>query len=119
MITVVDLAAICHEANRAYKNALEESGKGLEHWPALADDHREAIINGVIFHLENPDAGPEASHNNWLKHHRENGWKFAHTLDRDKKTHPCLIPFSMLPVEQQKKDELFKSIVDTFRTQVK
>ncbi|CDQ41843.1 hypothetical protein [Virgibacillus salexigens] len=33
--------------------------------------------------------------------------------DAPDKTHPCLVPYNELPVEQKTKDYLFKAVIDT------
>ena len=39
------------------------------------------------------------------------GWVWGPVKDFDKKTHPCLIPYSELPLEQQRKDAIFQGVV--------
>ena len=39
------------------------------------------------------------------------GWVWGPVKDFDKKTHPCLIPYSKLPLEQQRKDAIFQGVV--------
>jgi hypothetical protein len=46
-----------------------------------------------------------------LKEKVDNGWVFGEVKDAEAKTHPCIVPFEQLPVEQQAKDYLFKGIV--------
>ena len=70
-----------------------------------------SAINGVKFHRENPDAGPEASHNSWLREKGYAGWKYGEVKDEEKKTHPCMMPFDELPAEQKAKDYLFRQVV--------
>ena len=66
---------------------------------------------GVVFHVENPDAGDSASHENWMKQKIEEGWVYGKEKDPEKRTHPCLVEFDQLPEVQQKKDALFRAIV--------
>ena len=35
------------------------------------------------------------------------------TKDAEKKTHPCIVPYSDLPVVQRAKDYLFREVVHT------
>ena len=39
------------------------------------------------------------------------GWTHGEVKDVEAKTHPCLVPFSALPVEQQAKDFIFRAVV--------
>jgi RyR domain. len=53
----------------------------------------------------------ENLHQNWLDQKKKDGWVYGKTKDAEKKTHPCMVPYSDLPKEQQVKDHLFHAIV--------
>lgn len=109
MITIEQIAEICHEANRQYCQALgDDSQKGWRYAPKW---QKESTINGVQFHLNNPTAGPQASHENWLAEKEADGWVFGEEKDAKAKTHPCCVPFAELPQAQQAKDVLFRGTV--------
>ncbi len=46
----------------------------------------------------------------------KDGWTHGEVKDADAKTHPCLVPFQQLPAHQQKKDKLFKAIVNALKS---
>lgn len=102
-------ARIAHETNRGYCEALGDFSQVP--WNAAPDWQRESALAGVEFHKENPDSGPEASHNSWLDQKRQDGWVYGDTKDPEAKTHPCIVPFTSLPVEQQAKDYIFRAVV--------
>ena len=104
-----EIARICHEVNRAYCLALGDASQLP--WDEAPEWQRTSAINGVRMHINNPNAGPEASHEAWLKEKTDTGWKFGLTKDPEKKEHPCIVPFSELPREQQAKDFIFRAIV--------
>jgi len=106
----IDIAKKCHEINRAYCAALGDTSQLP--WDQAPEWQRQSAINGVQFHIEHPDAGPDASHNSWLEEKRSAGWKFGPVKDADKKEHPCFVPYGQLPAEQKAKDYLFKQTVD-------
>jgi hypothetical protein len=110
---VHQIAQICHEANRA----LCESIGDFSQKPWAHADHwqRESAIKGVIFRLENPDAPQSAQHDAWSQDKINNGWQYGEVKDPETKTHPCLVPYDQLPIEQQKKDHLFQAIVDALK----
>lgn len=113
-MTVPQIAELCHEANRTYCRL-----NGDDSQPAWADApewQKSSAINGVKFHISNPDAGPAASHENWLAEKRADGWTYGPVKDPDAKQHPCFMPYDGLPIEQRMKDSLFISIVDCFRS---
>lgn len=103
------IAKVAHEVNRAYCFALGDTSQVA--WEDAPKWQRDSAINGVNFHLANPTAGPDHSHNEWLKEKRETGWKFGPVKDAEKKEHPCFVPYEELPVEQKAKDYLFRGVV--------
>ncbi len=106
---IVRIARCCHEANRAYCQALGDLSQ--PNWDAAPDWQRQSAIDGVAFHVMHPDAGPEASHRAWMDSKIEAGWVWGPVKDAEKKTHPCITEFALLPREQQAKDYIFRAIV--------
>ena len=105
-----DIARICHEANRIYCETLGESS--LPHWDDAPAWQKESAISGVEHVLTSTvEVTSESSHNEWMHIKLLDGWKYGETKDPVKKEHPCLVPYSKLPVSQQKKDWLFLSLV--------
>ena len=109
----VDIAMICHEANRAYCLSLGDTSQPA--WADAPDWQKTSAINGVNFHRDAPDAKPSQSHDNWLAEKTTAGWKYGPVKDPEKKEHPCCVSYDQLPKEQQVKDKLFKAIVDALR----
>ena len=108
-LSIEEIAKVCHEANRGYCKALgDDSQLPWEEAPQWA---KNSAINGVRFHLDNPNAGPSGSHENWLKEKEKEGWKYGEVKDPEKKEHPCFVPYDQLPKEQQAKDYIFTAIV--------
>jgi hypothetical protein len=106
------IAKICHETNRAYCQTIGDTSQPT--WESAPDWQRRSTRMGVDLHLMG-EFGPEASHLSWIKEKLDSGWKYGPVKDPEKKEHPCLVPFEKLPLEQQRKDFLFKSIVDAFK----
>lgn len=103
------IARVCHEVNRAW---CEFNGdQSQAGWSAAPEWQKESAINGVLFHIANPDAGDSASHDSWAAEKVAAGWVYGPTKDAEALTHPCLVPFEDLPPEQQFKDRLFRTIV--------
>ena len=103
------IAKVCHEANRAYCQTMGDSSQPK--WKEAPDWQKNSAIAGVNFCFANPDAPPSANHEAWLKTKEAEGWKYGPVKDPEKKEHPCFVPYEHLPVEQQKKDALFKAVV--------
>lgn len=110
---VLELAKVAHEANRAYCANLGDYSQ--QEWEAAPEWQRTSACMGVMFHLENPEAGDAASHESWLKQKQLDGWVYGAVKDPQNKIHPCMVPFTALPPEQQKKDALFRAIVHALK----
>jgi hypothetical protein len=113
-LTAEQIAKTAHEVNRAYCHALGD----YSHlpWRLVPENIKQSAINGVEFHLTNPDATPEQLHANWMKFKTEDGWTYGEIKDSEKKEHPCMLPYGRLPLEQRAKDFMFAAVVDTLKT---
>lgn len=103
------VAVICHEVNRTYCKSIGDNSQVS--WDSAPDWQKKSAINGVLFHINNPEAGPSASHEAWLNEKRLDGWKYGKVKDAGLKEHPCFVPYNELPAEQKTKDELFIAVV--------
>jgi len=106
------IAKICHAANRAYCQCLEDhSVYSMAHWDELSEPEQKGYINGVEFRLANPGCSAEDMHRNWLVEKTEAGWVYGQDKNLKKKTHPCILPYDRLPEDQKVKDFLFMAIL--------
>lgn len=112
-MTTADIAQVAHEINKEYCLAIGDSSQLP--WDEAPAWQKESAVLGVMFHVENPNAGPDASHNSWMKQKIDTGWKYGEVKDADKKEHPCIVPFEDLPMQQQFKDYLFRQIVHSLK----
>jgi len=115
MNSTTEIAEIAHETNRTYCQTLGDYSQVgwdfCEQWQRLsALDGVRAIERGIV-------TRPEESHENWWKHKEDEGWEYGEKKNYNKAlgalTHPCMVPFNELPIEQQTKDHLFFAIVTT------
>ena len=108
-----DIAKVAHEINKAFCESIGD--KSQPTWDAAPEWQKSSAVNGVQFHLDNPEASPSASHESWLKQKREEGWKYGLVKDAEKKEHPCFVEYSELPTEQKSKDFLFKQVIHSLK----
>lgn len=108
-----EIARVCHEVNRAYCQALGDDSQPP--WCEAPDWQKGSALTGVLMHLDNPNAGPEASHKSWMAQKVQEGWSYGRVKDPEAKTHPCLVPFDDLPVEQQAKDHIFRAVIHALK----
>ena len=107
-----NIARVCHEVNRAYCQALGDHSQPT--WEEAPQWQKDSAMLGVKLHTEN-NVGPEASHESWMAQKVSEGWVYGPEKNPDSKTHHCIVPFDMLPREQQAKDFIFRAIVHALR----
>lgn len=103
------IARVCHEVNRAYCLAIGDTSQPA--WADAPEWQKDSARNGVAFHLANPDATPENSHEKWLEQKVAEGWVLGPVKDPEKKEHPCMVPYGDLPADQRAKDYLFRGVI--------
>lgn len=108
-MNIEHVAQICHEANAALCRTHGDASQPA--WSEAPDWQIGSAIDGVRFHIANPNAGASASHDNWLAGKRADGWVYGPIKNPDRREHPCMVAFEALPAEQQAKDHLFRAIV--------
>jgi len=112
-MTNEQIAKVAHEINKAFCESIGDDSQLT--WEDAPDWQKESAINGVQFHIDNPDALPSNSHESWLKQKEDEGWKYGPVKDPEKKEHPCFVPYDELPVEQKSKDYLFKQVIHSLK----
>ncbi len=108
MMKIEKIARVCHEANRAYCATIGDDSQVP--WGMAKPWQRDSAIEGVAFVRDHPEAGDAAQHDAWHGSKLAEGWVYGVTKDPTMKTHPCLVPFDELPLEQQLKDRLFRAV---------
>lgn len=103
-----EIACVCHEVNRAYCIALGDHSQPS--WDQAPAWQRESAIRGVECRV-GASLSPEQSHNSWMTDKVADGWIHGPVKDIVAKTHPCILPYHLLPVSQQAKDHIFGAIV--------
>lgn len=111
-MNIEQIAKTCHEVNRAFCESIGDFSQPS--WADAPQWQKESAINGVNFHLANPNSKPCDSHNNWMAEKLKDGWKFGEVKNPETKEHPCMVEYEQLPKEQQTKDALFISVVRSF-----
>jgi hypothetical protein len=111
-MNIEQIAKTCHEVNKAFCEWCNDLSQPK--WEDAPDWQKQSAINGVNYHLNNPNSKPEDSHNNWMKQKLEEGWKYGEIKDVEKKEHPCMVPYEELDLNQKAKDSLFIAVVRSF-----
>ncbi len=103
------MARVAHEVNRAYCQALGDNSQPA--WEDAPQWQRDSAMLGVRLHAENPNAGPQASHESWMAQKVADGWVYGPEKRPEAKEHPCIVAFDELPQAQQAKDYIFRAVV--------
>ena len=99
-------ARIIHATVEAMNEAFNESTLD---WATSG----KSCIAGVERTLANPKETAEQNHEAWVKYKAAEGWVLGPVKDATLKTHPCMVPYSMLGPFAQSKDAVFHAIVRT------
>lgn len=125
-----EAARIAHEVNRSYCLSLGDTSQ--PRWEDAPEWQKDSAKKGVQSTVDrywqaayragsyDVDLDPEVSHQGWMKQKIDEGWVYGPVKDPEKKTHPCIVPYSELPTEQKAKDYIFLSVAkETFNALVK
>lgn len=107
------IAPICHEANRVL-TALVKDVPVQPPWNDAPPDMKKSTIEGVLAALKNPGITPEEQHAVWFQGKVRDGWCYGTVKDTEKKTHPALVDYHLLPEGTKAKDKLFTAIVRSY-----
>ena len=73
----------------------------------------KSTLDGVRVYIKsNGSITPETQHEEWMKSKLAGGWVYGKEKNIVKKTHPCLVPYNELPVEEQVKDYIFQLAIE-------
>ena len=112
-MSVEFIAKVAHELNKAFCASIGDDSQ--TEWDDAPQWQRDSAVNGVKFHIANPNASASSSHDNWMKEKVDDGWVYGEVKDPELKTHHCIVAFEDLPVEQQSKDFIFRQVVHSLK----
>lgn len=107
----LDIASVCHAANRAVQQLTGEEVN--PEWADAPGWMHESAEEGVMSALEGMT--PRELHGQWAASRRADGWVYGEVKDAGRKTHPCLTEYGELPEIQRVKDDLFIAIVNALK----
>lgn len=106
-------AIIAFEVNRLYRASIGEDPGPT--WDDAPGWKRALVISGVREIHAGIVMIPKESHESWCDTMQGDGWIYGPTRDEAAKTHPNLVPYAALPIEQRRKDALFLMVVSTLQ----
>jgi len=79
-----------------------------EPWSERDDAFKEQMIEFMgRYTAMDHDMTPEELHDSWWQAYIDLGWTYGLVRDQIEKTHPDMVPFDELGLEEQIKDEVF------------
>ncbi|MCK4786541.1 MAG: hypothetical protein KAV87_22470 [Desulfobacteraceae bacterium] len=109
-----EIARVAYEAYAAYGRLLGDDYHLS--WEEAGEDLQAIVLVTVERYLKNPELTVEEGHNQWVAEMLANDWVFAEDKSVDLKTHPLLVAYDELSVEQQAKSHILKSIITSMAT---
>jgi len=107
--TAVQIAQVCHEANRAMQLVNGDPFPSLP-WEEEDEETREFATAAVGFAMRG--GTPEEQFREWSRAKADGGWTHGPVKDPDAKTHPSLVPdYAALPACERAKDAVFAAVV--------
>ena len=110
MLNDESIAMVSHEANGVWSENHGDDSQPL--WEDAPDWQKESAIQGVAGIRSGRIRVPHESHKSWLAQKESDGWVYGEVKDAEAKTHPCMVPYDDLPLEQRAKDTIFFGIVN-------
>lgn len=107
-MTHEQLACVGYEANRAYAASIGEQNPP---WDEAVADDRQLWILAAQYCTETPGFSDADLHQLWCGAEQAIGWSYGPVLDNDRKRHPHLVPWDVLPEPQRRKVTMFRLIV--------
>ncbi len=105
------IAKTCHEANRAYCASIGDLS--CKPWDLSSEELRQSAYEGVRRVYEDRSVTAEEMHESWMQYKRDHGWSHGNAKSEELKTHPCMLPYSQLHVQDRAKDAIFLAICKT------
>lgn len=105
------IAIMAHEANRLWQ-VLHGDPVISPTWTHAGREQQESTREGVLRIMSGEITTPEQAHESWLSSKIANGWTYGDVKDVNAKTHPCMVGYAALPIEQRAKDAIFFGVVE-------
>ena len=104
-----DVARVVYEANRAYCATMGDYT--LQPWDLIGRAEKDSWKLGAAHYVKASGCSPAELHNVWFEEQVKEGWSLGPEIDFAHKTHPCLLPWFQLPVDQRMRALLFYHVV--------
>lgn len=95
-----------YEASRAWCHSIgDDSHKPFDD---LSTAEKAPIRESVIGILQGNI--PEQIHEDWRRRKIADGWSYGSEKDEERRSHPALLPYAELPLEQRVKNDIWRGV---------
>lgn len=85
-------------------------------WDYREEDFRKQFLKVIERQCgEQRSSSPEELHGSWWQSYLAMGWTYGEHYDREKRTHPDLVPYSQLGQLERDKDAVFVALCEIAR----
>lgn len=85
-------------------------------WVEREDDFREQFLLVIERQCgEQRSKSPEELHGSWMQSYLSMGWVYGEVYDRERRTHPDLVPYADLGQLERDKDAVFVALCEIAR----
>lgn len=109
--------AYVHELNRAIRVVNgQDPGPVLENMKELEPAKYAGVkkaVEKILYGESYPS--PSMQHDEWIFSKLKDGWTYGPSEDKIAKTHPCMVQFYDLPLEEKLKDVVFVEVLKFLR----
>jgi len=87
-----------------------------EPWSLREEPFKQQFLPVIAMMMSDDRKGsPEELHDDWVKAYEVMGWVYGPVRDIEKKTHPDMVPYWDLGVEERDKDAVFVALCELAR----
>ena len=87
-----------------------------DQWSGREDAFKKQFLDVIERQCgETRSTSPEELHGSWMQSYLAMGWVYGEVYDREKKTHPDLVPYSKLGQLERDKDAVFVALCEIAR----
>lgn len=111
-LSLLDIARVCHEANRALQIIAADPAVPISPpWDDAPKEQKASCIVRIFNVAANAELTLEEFHMAWMRIKIKQGWEYGPIKDKECKLHPCLVPYGDFSAEHKLKEVLFRTIV--------
>ena len=87
-----------------------------DHWEEREQAFKDQFVEVIERQCgDHRSSSPEELHGSWMQSYVEMGWRYGEHYNREKKTHPDMVPYAKLGQLERDKDAVFVALCEIAR----